>query len=163
MQPLANWISLGSLQALCMQDARDMQFGAFGDPGRDPRGWTVTVAYVALVPSTSLGVKAAVRDKHMSTACVSIDLVLSSSQGGCGSYLGKAFSRHASAAFVHTSVTAPCSQDDAEDAQWFDVTDPPQLAFDHKLVLLKGFEHLLTHKEAQQTGMPSCLALRFSV
>ena len=40
-----------------------MQFGAFGDPGRDPRGWTVTVAYVALVPSTKLGVKAAVRDK----------------------------------------------------------------------------------------------------
>lgn len=23
------------------------QFGAFGDPGRDPRGWTVTVAYLA--------------------------------------------------------------------------------------------------------------------
>ena len=33
--------------------------GAFGDPGRDPRGWCVTVAYAALVPSTSLGVKAA--------------------------------------------------------------------------------------------------------
>lgn len=24
--------------------------GAFGDPGRDPRGWTVTVAYVAIAP-----------------------------------------------------------------------------------------------------------------
>ncbi|GFR40485.1 hypothetical protein Agub_g1052 [Astrephomene gubernaculifera] len=35
------------------------QVGAFGDPGRDPRGWTVTVAYAALVPSTQLGVKAA--------------------------------------------------------------------------------------------------------
>eukprot|EP00201_Polytomella_parva_P020153 CAMPEP_0175042352 /NCGR_PEP_ID=MMETSP0052_2-20121109/2511_1 /TAXON_ID=51329 ORGANISM="Polytomella parva, Strain SAG 63-3" /NCGR_SAMPLE_ID=MMETSP0052_2 /ASSEMBLY_ACC=CAM_ASM_000194 /LENGTH=219 /DNA_ID=CAMNT_0016305145 /DNA_START=132 /DNA_END=791 /DNA_ORIENTATION=- len=35
------------------------QVGAFGDPGRDPRGWTVTVAYAALVPSTELGVKAA--------------------------------------------------------------------------------------------------------
>lgn len=33
--------------------------GAFGDPGRDPRGWTVTVAFAALVPSTELGVKAA--------------------------------------------------------------------------------------------------------
>lgn len=37
-----------------------VQVGTFGDPGRDPRGWTVTVAYAALVPSTSLGVKAAV-------------------------------------------------------------------------------------------------------
>ncbi|PNW85500.1 hypothetical protein CHLRE_03g189450v5 [Chlamydomonas reinhardtii] len=35
------------------------QVGAFGDPGRDPRGWTITVAYAALVPSTELGVKAA--------------------------------------------------------------------------------------------------------
>ncbi|KIY99197.1 7,8-dihydro-8-oxoguanine triphosphatase [Monoraphidium neglectum] len=27
-----------------------VQVGAFGDPGRDPRGWTVTVCYAALVP-----------------------------------------------------------------------------------------------------------------
>ena len=33
------------------------QVGAYGDPGRDPRGWTVTVAYCAIVPSTDLGVK----------------------------------------------------------------------------------------------------------
>jgi ADP-ribose pyrophosphatase YjhB (NUDIX family) len=37
-----------------------VQVGAYGDPGRDPRGWTVTVAYAAVVPSTELGVKAAV-------------------------------------------------------------------------------------------------------
>uniref|UniRef100_A0A7R9VAD3 Nudix hydrolase domain-containing protein n=1 Tax=Chlamydomonas euryale TaxID=1486919 RepID=A0A7R9VAD3_9CHLO len=36
-----------------------VQVGAFGDPGRDPRGWTVTVAYGAIVPTTDLGVKAA--------------------------------------------------------------------------------------------------------
>jgi 8-oxo-dGTP diphosphatase len=35
------------------------QIGAFGDPGRDPRGWCVTVAYAALVPSTEVGVAAA--------------------------------------------------------------------------------------------------------
>ena len=35
------------------------QVGAFGDPGRDPRGWCVSVAFAALVPSTRLGVKAA--------------------------------------------------------------------------------------------------------
>jgi 8-oxo-dGTP diphosphatase len=26
------------------------QLGAFGDPGRDPRGWVVTVAYTGVVP-----------------------------------------------------------------------------------------------------------------
>ncbi|GAX84232.1 hypothetical protein CEUSTIGMA_g11655.t1 [Chlamydomonas eustigma] len=36
-----------------------IQVGSFGDPGRDPRGWTVTVAYAAIVPDTNLGVKAA--------------------------------------------------------------------------------------------------------
>ncbi|KAK9814767.1 hypothetical protein WJX72_011187 [[Myrmecia] bisecta] len=35
------------------------QVGAYGDPGRDPRGWCVSVAYAALVDSTKLGVKAA--------------------------------------------------------------------------------------------------------
>jgi len=37
-----------------------LQVGAFGNPGRDPRGWCVSVAYAALVPSTDMGVKAAV-------------------------------------------------------------------------------------------------------
>lgn len=37
------------------------QVGAFGDPGRDPRGWTITVAYTCVVrdPISSLGTKAA--------------------------------------------------------------------------------------------------------
>lgn len=36
-----------------------LQIGAFGDPGRDPRGWTVGVAFATLVPTTELGVEAA--------------------------------------------------------------------------------------------------------
>lgn len=35
------------------------QVGAYGEPGRDPRGWTVTVGFAALVPHTDLGVQAA--------------------------------------------------------------------------------------------------------
>ena len=30
------------------------QLGAFGDPGRDPRGWTVTVAFLGRVDATKL-------------------------------------------------------------------------------------------------------------
>lgn len=41
------------------EDVTLFQVGTYGDPGRDPRGWTVTVAYAAVVPSTELGVKAA--------------------------------------------------------------------------------------------------------
>ncbi|CAD7703388.1 unnamed protein product [Ostreobium quekettii] len=40
-------------------DVQLVQVGAYGDPGRDPRGWTVSVAYAAMVSATQLGVKAA--------------------------------------------------------------------------------------------------------
>ena len=33
------------------------QVGAYGEAGRDPRGWTVSVAYCAIVPSSELGVQ----------------------------------------------------------------------------------------------------------
>jgi hypothetical protein len=54
-RPLAGLIAAG----LCASVASALQVGAFGDPGRDPRGWCVSVAFAALVPSTELGVKAA--------------------------------------------------------------------------------------------------------
>eukprot|EP00208_Stichococcus_sp_RCC1054_P007418 CAMPEP_0206150266 /NCGR_PEP_ID=MMETSP1473-20131121/38207_1 /ASSEMBLY_ACC=CAM_ASM_001109 /TAXON_ID=1461547 /ORGANISM="Stichococcus sp, Strain RCC1054" /LENGTH=180 /DNA_ID=CAMNT_0053547761 /DNA_START=102 /DNA_END=644 /DNA_ORIENTATION=+ len=41
------------------KDVTLFQVGAFGDKGRDPRGWCVTVAYAALVPADLQGVKAA--------------------------------------------------------------------------------------------------------
>lgn len=34
------------------------QFGAFGDPGRDPRGWTVTVAYLAVLSARQTAARA---------------------------------------------------------------------------------------------------------
>ncbi|KAG1657945.1 hypothetical protein FOA52_000976 [Chlamydomonas sp. UWO 241] len=48
-----------------------VQVGAFGDPGRDPRGHTITVAYGAIVPTTELGVKAAddARDAQWFDVC----------------------------------------------------------------------------------------------
>lgn len=42
-------------------------------------------------------------------------------------------------------------QDDAEEAEWFDLRKPPaKLAFDHKVIVRTAFEHLL--KQHAQTG-----------
>ena len=42
-------------------------------------------------------------------------------------------------------------QDDAEEAEWFDVRKPPaKLAFDHKVIVRAAFEHLL--RQHAQTG-----------
>lgn len=70
-----------------------LQVGTYGDPGRDPRGWTVTVAYAAVVPSTELGVKAAVSTntccREGMCACGKLPsdsslLDVLSAAGGCG-------------------------------------------------------------------------------
>ena len=37
-----------------------VQTGAYGDPGRDPRGWAVSVAFAAVVPSTDVATQAGV-------------------------------------------------------------------------------------------------------
>jgi 8-oxo-dGTP diphosphatase len=63
------------------------EYGAFGEPGRDPRGWTVSVAYFALVPARGLHVE---------------------------------------------------GRDDAAEAGWHPADDPPELAFDHALLLERG-------------------------
>ncbi len=71
------------------------QFYAAGDPGRDPRGRTISVCYLA-------------------------------------------FDREEN---VH-----PHAADDAQALDWFPIHDPPELAFDHAIVLEKGIEtmqHLL--------------------
>ena len=44
-------------------------------------------------------------------------------------------------------------QDDAAEAEWFSVTKlPSYLAFDHKLIVRKAFEHLLKAEETSKTG-----------
>lgn len=67
------------------------EFGAFGDPGRDPRGWTVSIAYLALVSPEGLMVK------------------------GAG---------------------------DAAEADWHPAERPPELAFDHALIVSSGVRAL---------------------
>ncbi len=48
-----------------------------------------------------------------------------------------------------------CMQDDATEAEWYDVTKLPPLAFDHKLIVRTAFQHLLQQSETKATGMPS--------
>ena len=46
-----------------------------------------------------------------------------------------------------------CVQDDATEAEWYDVTKLPAMAFDHKLIVRTAFERLLQHSETKSTGM----------
>src|SRR3954463_12047437 len=72
------------------------QLHTFGDPGRDPRGWTVSVVYLALVSPDQL------------------------------------------------SATAG---DDAAEAGWFPLAEPPPLAFDHADILAR-----VRHRLADRAG-----------
>jgi 8-oxo-dGTP diphosphatase len=76
------------------------QLHTFGDPGRDPRGWTISVAYVAL--------------------------------------LGP---EHASGAELQAGS-------DASELGWFNLHDPPSLAFDHGKILACAARWLATNQPA---------------
>jgi 8-oxo-dGTP diphosphatase len=69
------------------EPARLEQLHTFGDPGRDPRGWVISVAYLALL-----------------------------NDGEIQNWQLQAAS-------------------DADDVGWFDLDDPPLLAFDHADIL----------------------------
>jgi len=45
-------------------------------------------------------------------------------------------------AFIEADRSAAAGSDDAADAQWFDVTEPPHLAFDHAKVFSVAIENL---------------------
>lgn len=45
-----------------------------------------------------------------------------------------------------------CVQDDAAEANWFPVTELPQLAFDHKQVIREALQKLSSRPQVQQTG-----------
>ena len=77
------------------------QLYTFGDPGRDPRGHTVTVAYYAL---------------------------------------------------VKLSDHAPKAADDAKAVDWFPVSKPPKLAFDHAKILKVALERLRAKVRYQPIG-----------
>lgn len=65
--------------------------------------------------------------------------------------------------FTDLSLYA-CKQDDATEADWYDVTALPALAFDHKLIIRTAFEHLLQHSQTKTTGefVLQCSCLGFS-
>ncbi|MDB5322654.1 MAG: Hydrolase, family [Phycisphaerales bacterium] len=77
------------------------QLYTFGDPGRDPRGHTVTVAYYALVKLSD-----------------------------------------------HT----PKAADDAKAVDWFSVSKPPKLAFDHAKILKMALARLRAKVRYQPIG-----------
>jgi len=77
------------------------QLYTFGDPGRDPRGHTVTVAYYALVKLSD-----------------------------------------------HT----PKAADDAKAVDWFSVSKPPKLAFDHAKILKVALQRLRAKVRYQPIG-----------
>ena len=71
------------------------QLHTFGDPGRDPRGWTISVVYLALLGEDDA------RGWHL--------------QAGS----------------------------DAGEVRWFDLQNPPPLAFDHADILAHVARHLV--------------------
>jgi 8-oxo-dGTP diphosphatase len=76
------------------EPARLAQLRAFGDPGRDPRGWAISVAYLAVLDGSA------------------------------------------------TEVQQVRAGSDAGDVGWFDLDDPPPLAFDHAEILAHAVRQL---------------------
>jgi 8-oxo-dGTP diphosphatase len=83
------------------------QLHTFGDPGRDPRGWTISVVYLAR--------------------------------------LGE----------EHVQAWQPQAGSDAGEVGWFDLDDPPPLAFDHAEILAYAARHLREKRIAETRVTPA--------
>jgi 8-oxo-dGTP diphosphatase len=55
-------------------------------------------------------------------------------------------------ALVNSTILKPKADSDAEDAQWFSMTDLPLLAFDHNIILNKAYERLQNKLTYQPIG-----------
>jgi len=84
-----------------LTNVRLEQFHTFGAPDRDPRGRTISVAFVALIDLKRRAVKAA---------------------------------------------------DDAEAVEWYTVDDLPELAFDHRDIILRARDTMKTHMRYSGVG-----------
>lgn len=107
------------------------QLGAFGDPGRDPRGHTVTIAYVtylAHAPAVTAGDDAASAEWHPFRA---LTLGASPARTAAPPARGKAAGR-AKAARVRRSA-APRADKSV------------RLAFDHARIVSRAYRRLLAH------------------
>ena len=78
------------------------QLYTFGDPGRDPRGWTISIAYLALL----VGEEAECRQ--------------------------------------------PKAGSDASEVGWFDLREPPPLAFDHAQILARAVTRLAEQDKGEK-------------
>lgn len=58
-EPLESAARRELMEEAGIEVARLDQLSAFGDPGRDPRGWTVTIAFLGRVSATKLKPRAA--------------------------------------------------------------------------------------------------------
>ena len=126
------------------------QVGAFGDPGRDPRGWCVSVAYAALVPSSELRVQAA--DDAQVRASDS-GLRRQAEVAGRRSAVKKAIPCNPALCPCpthHTHPThPPTHRPRRQAAEWFAVDQLPRLAFDHQLIVRTALRHLAGTSQVQ--------------
>jgi len=98
-------------------DGRLVQVGAFGDPGRDPRGWTVSIVFVGEVG----GDAGAQSDRG--------------AQGDTGAQGDGGSQGIADIQATEESTPEVVGGDDAAEAAWHPLDALPPLAFDHAEII----------------------------
>lgn len=116
------------------------QLGAFGSRERDPRGWSVTQVYFALVPAAAMEGGDAEGGGH---------------EAGEGCDVGRRAAGGASAAGTEASDAAAAP---APESRWWPVTGNAvrtKLAFDHAKLLAAALERL--RSKVEYTSLPAFL------